>query len=371
MGSHSLAPSATPIVGGVPPDTAEPVGAWLAAVRARVLDELGAFLDRHRLEPVHGIAVDDIAREYLGGGKCLRSSFMYLGWLCGAEPEPAALRACAALELLHAFALLQDDVMDEAQLRRNRPAAHRRFAGRHRRAGLPGDAERFGESAAVLLADMCLIWSEKMLRDSGIGRDALHRILPRYDAMRLELALGQFADLLNDARTQPDLDAVLSVAAAKSGNYTVRRPLELGAAMADCGEGTLTALSRYGRHIGEAFQLRDDILGIFGAPAVTGKPSDSDLGQRKATTVLVAARRLADAATGRELTALLAAPEIDAAAVERLRALIVATGARDHVEAMIAERIAAARDITAGAALPDPQRRLLDGMADICTDREM
>ncbi|MQY31311.1 polyprenyl synthetase family protein [Nocardia aurantia] len=370
MGSHSLAPSTVPAADGVPPGAAEPIGAWRTAVRARVLDELDAFLNRNRVAPLHGIAVDDIARQYVGGGKCLRSSFMYLGWLCGREPEPAAIRAAASLELLHAFALVQDDVMDEAEVRRNRPAAHVHFEQRHRQAGLPGDARRFGESAAVLLGDICLIWAANMLRDSGIDRDALHRVLPRYDAMRTELALGQFADLLNDARTDPDLDTVLAVAAAKSGNYTVRRPLELGAAMADCGEAGLAALSRYGHVVGEAFQLRDDILGVFGAPAVTGKPADSDLGQHKATTVVVAARRLADTATRRELTALLSAPELDAAGVEQLRVLITATGAREHVEAMIDDRLAEAREITAAAPLPESQRDLLDGMADICTDRE-
>ncbi|WP_019927768.1 polyprenyl synthetase family protein [Nocardia sp. BMG111209] len=370
MGSHSLAPSAAPGVDGAPPGAAEPIGAWRAGVRARVLDELGSFLDRNHIAPLHGIAVDDVARQYVGGGKCLRSSFMYLGWLCGGPPEPAAVRAAAALELLHAFALLQDDVMDEAEARRNRPAAHVHFEQRHRAARLPGDARRFGESAAVLLADICLIWADTMLRGSGIDREALHRVLPRYDAMRTELALGQFADLLNDARTDPDLETVLAVAAAKSGNYTVRRPLELGAVMADCAADTLAALGRYGHIIGEAFQLRDDILGVFGAPAVTGKPADSDLGQHKATTVVVAARRLADAATLRELTALLSAPALDAAGVEQLRVLITATGAREYIERMIDERIAEARGITAAAPLPEPQRQLLDGMADICTDRE-
>ncbi|WP_228838643.1 polyprenyl synthetase family protein [Nocardia amamiensis] len=352
------------------PSATEPVGRWSAAVRSRVLGELEVFLDCNRIGPVHGIAVDDIARQYIGGGKCLRSTFMYLGWLCGAAPEAAAVRAAAGLELLHAFALLQDDVMDAAEVRRGEPAAHIRFTARHRRIRMPSAAARFGESAATLLADICLVWAEKMLRESGITRDALDRVWPRYDAMRVELALGQFADLLNDARTEPELGAVLAVARAKSGNYTVRRPLELGAAMAGCDDGVFAALSRYGHMVGEAFQLRDDILGVFGTTAVTGKTSDSDLGQHKATTVVVAARRLADSAAGRELTELLSAPDIDATAVERLRTLIAATGARDYIERMITDRVAQARRITGAASLPESQRRLLDGMAGICTIRE-
>ncbi|MFJ1455463.1 polyprenyl synthetase family protein [Nocardia sp. N2S4-5] len=343
---------------------------WRSAVRAGVLAELETFLNRHHIAPIHGIAVDDIARQYVGRGKCLRSTFMYLGWLCGADADAAALRAAAGLELLHAFALVQDDVMDEAQLRRGEPAAHVRFAARHRRAALPGNASRFGESAATLVGDICLVWAEKMLRDSGIGRAALDRVWPRYDAMRVELAVGQFADLLNDARAEPGLGAVLAVARAKSGNYTVRRPLEMGAAMAGCDEPTRTALGRYGRAVGEAFQLRDDLLGAFGAAEVTGKPGDTDLGQHKASTVVVAALELADTVARRELTALLATPQPGDAEIARLRALLVATGAREHIEEMIGDRTAEAWRLVAAARLPEPQRHLLDGMARVCAARE-
>ena len=188
---------------------------------------------------LRGAGVDvaaDVLVGFVGSGKCLRSTFMFLGWLCGAEPSHAALRAAASLELLHAFALLQDDVMDGSPLRRGRPAAHVQFADWHRDRGLSGSPERFGESAAVLLGDLCLVWAEQMLRDSGLDADALSRAWPRYDAMRTELAVGQFADLVNDVGGLPTLDEVLDVARRKSGNYTVRRPLEIGAAMAGCGE---------------------------------------------------------------------------------------------------------------------------------------
>ena len=143
-----------------------------------------------------GSARVDVANEILSGfvdgGKCVRSTFMYLGWLCGADEDPAALRASASLELLHAFALMQDDVMDGSPLRRSRPAAHVVFAGWHRDRAMAGSSERFGESAAILLGDLCLVWAEEMLRRSGVGEHALSRVWPRYDAMRTELAIGQF-----------------------------------------------------------------------------------------------------------------------------------------------------------------------------------
>lgn len=163
-------------------------------------------------------------QEFVDGGKCVRSTLMILGWLCGADAEISALRAAASFELLHAFALLQDDVMDDSPVRRGRPAAHVRFAGWHLERGLSRSSDRFGASAAMLLGDLCLVWAEQMLRDSGVDAAALARAWPRYDEMRWELAVGQFADIVNDAGSLPTFAAVLDVARRKSGNYTVRQP---------------------------------------------------------------------------------------------------------------------------------------------------
>ncbi len=177
----------------------------------------------------------EVLQEFVDGGKYLRSTFMYLGWLCGAAPDEPALRACASLELLHAFALIQDDVMDGSVMRRAMPAVHVRLRHWHRDRSLGGPADRFGESGATLLADLCLVWAEQMLRRSGgVSEPALARVWPRYDDMRVELAVGQFADLVAGSGGLPNLDAVLEMLRRKSGgNYTVRRPpLELGAAMA-------------------------------------------------------------------------------------------------------------------------------------------
>ena len=135
---------------------------------------------------------------------------MYLGWLCGAQEDEAALRASASLELLHAFALMQDDVMDESALRRGRPSAHVSFSPWHRERRLTGSSDRFGESAAILLGDLCLVWAEKMLRESGVDAEALGRVWPRYDDMRMELAIGQFADLVNDSHAFPTFTRCLT-----------------------------------------------------------------------------------------------------------------------------------------------------------------
>ena len=344
---------------------------WRIGVRRTVLTHVAEFILNRcaaELDAAGAQVAADVLVDFLTGGKCLRSTFMYLGWLAGAADSDEALRACASLELLHAFALLQDDVMDDSKSRRGRPAAHIQFSDWHRKRRLSGSPQRFGDSAAILLGDLCLIWAEQMLRESGVGHRRLQLALPRYDAMRTELALGQFADLASDVRDLPSMTAVLDVARRKSGNYTVRRPLEIGAAMSGCSDRTLSGLGRYGTAIGEAFQLRDDLLGVFGSEAVTGKPSGQDLVERKATSVVVAAHHLADAPTRRQLTELMNT-ELDDTAIDRWRTLIVTSGAVQWIEDMISDRVEAAREALNGLELDVSIRAALTNMAAVCTER--
>jgi len=346
--------------------------AWRIGVRRTVLTHVAEFVANRCAAELQQAGVEvagDILMHFLTGGKCLRSTFMYLGWLSGAEDSNEALYAAASLELLHAFALLQDDVMDASPSRRGRPAAHIQFRDWHRKRGLSGSPERFGESAAILLGDLCLIWAEQMLRESGVEHRWLQQALPRYDAMRTELALGQFADLASDVRDLPSMAAVLEVARRKSGNYTVRRPLEIGAAMSGCSDRTLSGLGRYGTAVGEAFQLRDDLLGVFGSEAATGKPSGRDLVDRKATSVVIAAHQLADAPTRRQLTDLMNDGNLDHTAIDRWRTLIVTTGAVQWIEDLISDRVESARDELDELRLDESVRAALANMAAVCTER--
>lgn len=371
MGALSLTPATeSPVIATESTGTAN-FTEWRTGVRQAVLAHLVDFVGPRRAElddtRIH--AAGEILTAFVSGGKCLRSMFVYLGWLCGAAPDEAALRAAASFELLHVFALLQDDVMDGSTERRGRPAAHLQFARWHRERGMSGSSRRFGESAAVLLGDLCLIWSEQMLRESGVEPRRLQRAWPRYDTMRTELAVGQFADLTSDVRQMPSLETVLDVARRKSGNYTVRRPLEIGAAMSDCDDRTLTQLGRYGAAVGEAFQLRDDVLGVFGSPATTGKPCGGDLLERKATSLVVTAHQLAAPPARAELTELMTARVLDAEALDRWKALIVSTGAVDLIEEMISDRVAAARQHLGDASIDEQVRATLNDMATACTDR--
>lgn len=336
-----------PASAGGPDDEGTAVRRWRQDVRGRARAMLTGFVSERCAEHLRGMPGAEFAAgliaEYAAGGKYVRSTFAYLGWLAGgAGDSDAALRAAASMEMLHAFALMQDDVMDRSAVRRGRPAAHARLADWYRVQGAAGEAGRFGESAAVLLADLCLVWAEQLLRESGLGVAALSRAWPCYDALRAELAVGQLTDLAFDARRRPPLAAVLEMSRRKSGNYTVRRPLELGAALAGCDESVIRVLGAYGGLVGEAFQMRDDVLGVFGRPGVTGKPNADDLRERKATTLVVLAGEMASPAQREQLDRLCERDVLTEAEVTRWRGLIEETGAAARIEEMIAHRVAMA-----------------------------
>jgi geranylgeranyl diphosphate synthase type I len=322
-----------------------------------------------------GPVVDELC-ELARGGKRLRPSFAYWGWRGAvedsrepAEDEKAVLSAVAALELVHASALVHDDVMDGARTRRGRPASHVGFAGLHRDADLDGSPAAFGVGAAILVGDLALVWSDELLRRSGLSPAALTRARSVWDTMRTEVTAGQYLDLLRAAGGLPGPEGALTVARYKSAGYTVQRPLQLGAAIAGAEPGVVEAYAAIGLPLGEAFQLRDDVLGVFGDPRVTGKSADDDLREGK-QTLLVA---LAEQAAGDDERALLADvlgnQDAEPATFDALRELFRDTGALDAVEERIADRTAEARDAIAAAPIAEDARRALDALAVAATSR--
>ena len=352
----------------------------LDRLHAAVQASLTEFLERQRTT-LAGMAVclapvvDEVA-ALAAGGKRLRPSFAYWGWRGARDTGPgsgeddaAVLRAVSALEFVHASALVHDDVMDGAVTRRGRPATHIGFAARHAADALNGDGDLFGTGAAILVGDLALVWSDEMLRCSGISEGALSRARAVWDTMRTEVTAGQYLDLLRAAGGLPGPEGALTVARYKSAGYTVQRPLQLGASLACAGPDALEVCTSIGLPLGEAFQLRDDVLGVFGDPVVTGKSADDDLREGKQTLLIALAEEATDAAGRRLLDELLgnaAAREED---FQALRGLIEDTGARDRVEQRIAQSTARARSAIADAPLSDDAKAALDALAVAATSR--
>ncbi|MFM8772557.1 MAG: polyprenyl synthetase family protein, partial [Actinomycetota bacterium] len=250
-------------------------------LRPRVQKVVDDFIAGHH-SILDGISDDlsplaDAVSDLLGGGKRLRPAFCWWGYRGAGGPDTEqALRAAASLEFLQACALIHDDVMDGSDTRRGMPSAHHRFATLHRGAEWRGSPEAFGVGAAILLGDLCLSWADELLMTSGMDAAAITRAKAVYDEMRTELMAGQYLDLLEQARGGGSVERAMAVVRYKSAKYTIERPLLLGAALAGASPSMAHALSSYGLPLGEAFQLRDDVLGVFGDPVETGKPAGDD-----------------------------------------------------------------------------------------------
>jgi geranylgeranyl diphosphate synthase type I len=351
--------------------------AGLDRLRAAVSAALTAFLDTQRavlagMDPSL-VPVAEEVRALAEGGKRLRPAFAYWGWRGASggtgEDEAAVLRAVAALEFVHVSALVHDDVMDGAHTRRGRPATHVGFAARHGGADLLGDGETFGTGAAILVGDLALVWSDELLGRSGLSPEALTRARTIWDTMRTEVTAGQYLDLLRAAGGLPGPQGALTVARYKSAGYTVQRPLQLGAAIAGAGPEVAEACTAIGLALGEAFQLRDDVLGVFGEPAVTGKSADDDLREGKQTLLVALAQERADDAGRTLLRDLLGNADAGSEDFDALRRLFETTGARARVEARIGEQTALARAAIQAAPLTEDARAALDALAVAATSR--
>ncbi|MCA2190679.1 polyprenyl synthetase family protein [Nonomuraea cavernae] len=312
------------------------------------------------------------AEELLSGGKRLRPAFCYWGWRgAGGGELPEIFTAAASLELLQASALVHDDVMDKSDLRRGMPSAHRRFQSMHAKSGWHGSAEQFGEGAAILLGNLLLIWSGEMWRTSGLPPESLAAAQPVHDHMRTELMCGQYLDLLEQAGGENTFESALRVALYKSGKYSVEQPLRLGLVLA-AGEAAPwmdELCTTYGTRVGIAFQLRDDILGVFGDPARTGKPAGDDLREGKRT--MLVARTLAAASPGQAETVrrLLGDPDLDARGVATLRGVIEDTGALRECEDLIGDYLAEALASLEKAPITAEARAALAELAVAATSR--
>ncbi|GAA2944902.1 polyprenyl synthetase family protein [Streptomyces enissocaesilis] len=340
--------------------------------RARTLDETFA----------RDIA-ERVADFTLHGGGRTRSQFLWWSMRAcgGAERErPAALRVAAALELIQTCALVLDDVMDGSSRRRGRSAFHTRLEAQYptSRAAPPG-AVSFGASAAVLGGDLALVWADDIIADTAYGHGVRPRVLSLWRALRMEMVAGQYLDLRGQGQGQEQgqeagfrsVARAMRTACLKSALYSVERPLALGAALAGADDRTTRALCSAGRNAGIAFQLRDDIEGVFGDPRTTGKPSGDDMKAGRLTCLAAVARATAASRGDTDSLAVLdnalGNPALTRAGLEEVRQVLVATGARSAVETRIERLLAVGSRRLAAAALSSPASarlaRLLNAVA--------
>ncbi len=305
------------------------------------------------------------------GGKRFRPIFAYLGYLGpGSTPNQNFLKACAALELVHVCALIHDDVMDGSDSRRNKPALHKHFEELHKKNSYKGEPSKFGVAAAILLGDLALSWSDQMISESGISTLDASRAAPIFHEMRAELMAGQYLDVLEGSIAKFDLERSRKIARYKSGKYSIERPLQFGASLAGESKELHKVFSNYGLPLGEAFQLRDDILGVFGDSAITGKPSGDDIREGKRTVLMALTASRLSAADHSTLTAALGNPNLDSSQVAQIQQLVKDSGALDECEALIEQLLNEALNSLKHPALDAEVATKLNEMAIAATKRK-
>lgn len=368
--------------------------------RLRLVDLVNARLDRfleQRASHLGSIGDElslfiDASNDLLSGGKRFRALFCFWGWqavtaMADADdllseprehPELGSIvDAAAALELFHAAALVHDDIMDNSDTRRGMPAAHRRFEAEHRTQGWHGSATGYGGSTALLLGDLLLGWSDELL-DAGLSQltdsNAARAARAEFHAMRTEVTVGQYLDILEEVawRDFPEtelLSRAHRVVTFKSAKYSIEAPLALGALMAGASLEQVAALRAFGLPLGVAFQLRDDVLGVFGDPAVTGKPAGDDLREGKRTVIIALARAALPAGAVALLDELLGDPNLNEHQIATLQATIRDSGAVETVESIIARSVSEAIAALDRAPLGRAARAELIGLSDLVTRR--
>ena len=343
-----------------------------------VTDRLRRYLHDRRTETAYigadyGVLIAALEDFVLNGGKRLRPAFAYWGWRAVAtgEPDPEVLLLFSALELLHACALVHDDVIDDSSTRRGRPTAHIHFAALHRIRNWRGSADRFGISAAILLGDLALAWADDIVFGADIPPKAQRRVHRVWADIRTEVLGGQYLDIVAEASAAESIASAMNVDTFKTACYTVTRPLQLGVAAAADRPDVQAVFDQFGTDLGVAFQLRDDVLGVFGDPAVTGKPSGDDLRSGKRTVLLAEAVELADKSDPLAANVLRSSigAQLTDAQVGELRDVIESVGALAAAEQRIAALTQRALATLAAAPINAAAKAGLSELATIATNR--
>ncbi|MFD9409382.1 polyprenyl synthetase family protein [Streptomyces sp. NPDC059989] len=347
----------------------------LPVIRHDVDAVLEEFLRHKVAAAADSFLPDEVPRALevfvFAGGKRLRPLLCVIGWHAVQDHgvTSAVVRAGAALEMFHAFALIHDDLMDRSDTRRGRPTVHRALADRHRASRAPGDSDRVGASAAILVGDLALAWSDELLHTAGLSPSQLAAVLPVVDMMRTEVMYGQYLDLVTTGRFTADVGAALRVIRLKTAKYTCERPLHIGALLGGGGPEVLAACTAFALPLGEAFQLRDDLLGAYGSVGTTGKSASDDFRDGKQTVLLALALQRADDSQQRMLRKLIGNPDLDDDGAAGVREILTATGARQEVERMIRARFARALHALDEASFTPSATAALRRLAHTATER--
>ncbi|HSX58249.1 MAG TPA: polyprenyl synthetase family protein [Candidatus Saccharimonadales bacterium] len=373
-------PILSPFVSGFEKDfrnehfTAEDYLAWFKKAFDK---QLLSYLSEKRAEAVEinpetAVLVDELIRYSNSGGKRVRPAFVYSGYVAsGGKAKEAVLYASLSVELLHIFALIHDDIIDNSDLRRGEPTTHKEFETIHQKKKLKGKKESFGLSSAILAGDLALSFAEEILTSAPFPQERIRRARYFFDQMKVQVTYGQYLDVLAGYKKNLTEDEVLQILEYKTAKYTVERPLHIGAMLAGADYKDIETFSRYGIPFGQAFQMQDDLVGTFGSEHVIGKPVDSDIKEGKKTLLLVKTYERASAAERKLLNSVVGNQKATKTEIAKVRAIMKRTGAYDYCARLAQQLLLQSRDALVNAKLSPEGKDFLLSAIDYLSDRPL
>lgn len=348
---------------------------YLAWFKKQFDKQLLAYLSEKRqqakeINPEIVVLVDEIIRFTENGGKRVRPAFMYSGYIAaGGQAQEAILFASLSVELLHTFALMHDDIIDNSDLRRGELTTHKAFEAYHKTRKLKGNKKEFGLSSAILAGDLAFSFAEEILTTAPFPQERIRRARYFFDQMKIQVIYGEYLDVLGGYKDSLTEDEVLQVLEYKTAKYTVERPLHIGAMLAGSDYQTLETFSRYGIPFGQAFQMQDDIVGTFGTEEEIGKPADSDIKEGKKTLLLTKAYEKADKNQLKVLNRVVGKKGATKEDIAKVKQIMEKTGAYDYCVKLAKELLVQAKNAIEDVKLKDEGKGYLLAAADYLNER--
>lgn len=349
--------------------------AYLAWFKGQLDPFLDAYFDEKIKEavdihPEAAVLVEELHRFAHNGGKRVRPALSYAAYMsAGGRSLDAILYASASLELLHAFALIHDDIMDGANLRRGQPSAHKVFEQFHQKRDFLGSSEKFGSAAAILAGDLALAYADNIINSAPFPAERIRRAKFYYDEMKKQVILGQYLDITASAKKTISEKELLKILEYKTAKYTIERPLHIGAALAGAEEELLGVFSSYAVPLGQAFQIQDDIVGTFGEEEKIGKPTDSDIKEGKKTLLVIKAYERASSSDKKILDGVIGNQKATREDIETAREIIRTTGSLEYSQTLATRLINQAKQTLLNTKMVDEGREYLLQAADYLLGR--
>ena len=314
--------------------------------------------------------VDEVSRFVLSGGKRVRPAFVYSGYIAsGGRAHDVIIYASLCVEFLHSFALIHDDIIDRSDTRRGKPTSHKEFERMHKAKKFKGSREHFGLSGAILAGDLAFTFAEEILTSSPFPQERLRRARYYFDQMKFQVISGEYLDVLGGYKKRLSEEEILKILEYKTAKYTVERPLQIGAVLAGAEVGVLETFTAYAIPLGQAFQLQDDVLGVFGDPKKMGKPTDSDIREGKKTVLVAKSYEWANSKQRKILDSILGDPEASESDIDEVRHVIYQVGAYEYAVRLSHRLVEQAKEALVQVKLEEKGKHYLLAAADYLLNR--